>query len=154
MAEYTSQEVVINRDFANILLGALKVVPGGALLATGKVRLSSDPAFAPQPGDSLASYVAGEATFSGYPAGGIAVSLHTGLNVSTQIQGALTTALFIAATAMPFVPGNVTGYWIDDGTIVAVAEKFAGGVTVNFGAVGDFLELDAVIPVNLFQAAA
>lgn len=151
MNQYTSQNVVFGKAFANIVLAALKTVPGGALLATGKLRLSKASPFNPTSGMSLADLEADEADFSGYPAGGVAVSLTTGVNVTPQIQGAVTRGIFEAATATPFVGNSVTGYWVDDGTEMAIGEAFTDDQVAAFNAVGDFLILNALIPLNLLQ---
>jgi hypothetical protein len=154
MAQYTSQQVAFGRVFANLLLGALKTVPGAALLATGKVRLSKDPSFSPAADTSLATLEANECDFSGYPAGGVAVSLTIGVNVTPQIQGAITSATFEAATASPFVPNQCYGYWIDDGTEMAIGEAFGSAGPIPFADVGDYLVLNAAIPEALLQPAA
>jgi hypothetical protein len=151
---YSAKKVVIGQAAANALLGALTTGHVGGLLATGKLRLSHDPSFNPTPQSTLASLSAQEANFSGYPAGGVAVSLTTGLNLSPNAQGASQAALFEAAAATPFVADNITGWWIDDGTIFWVGERFAAGLIAGFAAVGDFLELIAIIPELLTQATS
>jgi hypothetical protein len=150
--QYTSQSVVYGRTFMNGLLKTMKTVPGAALLATGKLRLSKDPSFAPTPATTLAELEANECDFSGYPAGGIAVSLTTDLNETPQIQGILTRGVFAATTATPFVPGSALGYWIDDGTDMAIGERFADEGTASFANVGDFLVLNAVLPGRMLQS--
>lgn len=154
MAQYTSRNVVFGDVFANAWVLALKTVPGAALLAAGKLRLSKDPSFNPNSKTTLAELEANECDFSGYPAGGIAVSLTTGLDLTPQIQGAITSGTFVAATATPFVSGTAYGYWIDDGTDMAMAEKFASPFNAPFAEVGAFLVLNAAIPLGLLQPAS
>ncbi len=154
MNQWTSLNVVIGQVAANKWVGALKTRPAAALLATGKLRLSKDPAFGPTQQSTLAELEANEADFSGYPAGGIAVSITDGLNISPTIQGAMTSGTFEAATATPFIGNAVTGYWIDDGTDPVTMEAFPNAQTADFSSVGDFLVLNAVLPMNLLQRAA
>lgn len=151
MAQYTSTNLIFGRTFANAMLAALKTVPGAALLAAGKVRLSSDAAFSPTADTTLAALVANESAFTGYPAGGVAVSLTTGVDVQPQTQGAITSAVFEGTGTRPLVaPGVAYGYWIDDGVEPAVMEKFPSPVT--FENAGDYLVLNCIIPELLNQS--
>jgi hypothetical protein len=152
--QYTSLQPVFGMDFVNTVLAAYKTVPGGALIVGGKVRLSQDPAFAPTPASLIADLAAQEANFSGYTAGGYAAVLSAPVVITPFIQGVLIPALAIAAVASPFVPNDVTGYWLDDGTNVIMAERFADLGIAAFGAPADFLSLLLVLPFNLLQAAA
>jgi len=154
MDQYTAQAVVIGRDFANTVLAAMKTVPGGALIVTGKVRLSQDPAFNPTPASTRAGLAAGEADYSGYAAGGIAYVVPDPVNLDTETQGLQVTVAFVATAANPFVENTIYGWWIDDGTNVVVAEKFANDATANFGAAGDFLSLNTRVPFMLEQNAS
>lgn len=148
---YTSRAVVLGRTFAGALLGAIATRPAAALIAAGKIRLSKDPAFNPTPDTTLASLTGAEANYSGYAAGGIAAVFSVVLGVTPIIAGVLANALFYATTASPFVSNNVYGYWVDDGTNICIAEKFAGGGIASFGAAGDFLDLTTIIPADLQQ---
>jgi len=154
VTNYQTQELVYGSAFMDTVIEALVTRPAGALVVTGKVRLSKDPAFDPAPGSVITDFTTHEADYSGYAAGGIAVALSAPLNVTTTIRGALTSALFVAATASPFVPNNVYGYWLDDGTNVIAGERFAGGGVASFGAPGDFLDLEAMLPFGLLQGVA
>jgi hypothetical protein len=151
---YASKSVVFGTAFAKTVLAALKTAPANPLINTGKVRLSHDPAFNPIPASTVAALVAQEASFSGYTAGGIAVALSAPLNLTTQVDGVLTSALFLAVTASPFVADVAYGWWIDDGTNVIAGEAFAGGVNVGFNGPGDFLDLEVFLPYVLHQATA
>jgi hypothetical protein len=132
------------------VLLALKTVPGGALIVSGKARLSKDPSFAPTPDSTIASLAALEADYTGYAAGGIAVVLTTSLNLSPGCLGDLATALFEATGSA--VTNTVYGYWVDDGTSVVCGERFAGGGVVAFQVAGDFLDLTVLLPMQLIQA--
>lgn len=150
MAEYNSTTVIYGRSFLNTILAAFKTLPAAALIiAAAKIRLSKDPAFAPTADSTIAGLAAQEATFTGYPAGGIAVVQSAPVNLSPGAQGELATALF---TATGSAIGNVvTGYWIDDGTNVVLAERFAGGLNVSFAVANDFLELVVQLPLQTVQ---
>jgi hypothetical protein len=149
--EYTAQQVTVGLTFADELLTALTTRPAAAIIAAGKIRLSQDPAFNPTPQSTVAALAANEATYSGYAAGGIALVLTVGLNLSPSIVGAVASALFVASGGGPFVSNNVYGYWVDDGTNLVVGEKFAGGGIASFGAPGDFLDLNVAVPLALGQ---
>lgn len=149
---YAAQRVVIGQGAANALLACLSVRPAAQLLATGKVRLSKDPLYNPQPGTLLAALTAQEANYSGYTAGGIAVALNGPINLSGNAQGYVQSVLFSAAVGAPFVPNNVTGWWIDDGTLLWYGERFANNLVASFATPGDYLELVVITPEQLFQA--
>jgi hypothetical protein len=149
---FKSQNVIYGTAFLNTVLAAFKTIPAAALIATGKLRLSHDPAFNPVPGTALAALVAQEANFSGYPAGGAAVVLSAPVNLSPTAQGAVVSNLFLATTASPFVNDNCTGYWIDDGTNFIMGEAFGAGQAAAFSSPGDFLELIVELPMQAGQA--
>jgi hypothetical protein len=152
MAAYASASVVFGTNFLNTLMAALKTTASGPLVATAKVRLNTNPAFNPQPGDSIATNTANEADFSGYTTGGDSLTISNPVNLSATCQGVVGAVTFTSATASPFVSGTAYGYWVDDGTNVIVAERFANGVNFGFSAPGDFLELIVQIPAQAFQA--
>ncbi len=153
MNSYFGQNCVYGDEFANTVLAAYKTVPGGALIiGSSTIRLSSDPAFNPTPGTTIASLTPNEATFSGYTAPVVALSAP--LNQSPVCAGILNNVLFIATTGTPFVSGNVYGWWIDDGTNFIAGERFANGGIANFSEPGDFLDLTAVLPLQLQQATS
>jgi len=149
MPFYQAQRVTLGEDFANTVLAALKTVPGGALVTAGKLRLSKDPTFNPQPSNVIADFTANEADYSGYVSGGISVTLTAPVDLSTVCNGVLFTGLFEATTASPFVGCTVWGWWIDDGTNVICGEKFDGSLSYAFAAPGNFLSLTAIIPLQL-----
>lgn len=149
---YQSQEVGYGRTFADTILAALKTVPGGALITSGKIRFSKDPAYDPTPASAIADLSAHECDFSGYTSGGYATTLSAPLNLSTVCGGVQCSALAIAGTASPFVPNTVYGYWLDDGTNVIAFERFAGGASMSIAAPGDFIDLQVFLPLQLAQA--
>jgi hypothetical protein len=151
MSAYASAQVTFGTAFLNTLMAALKTAPMNPLVNTAKIRLNTNPAFNPSPGDAISTNTANEADYTGYTAGGIAVSLSSPVNLSPTCQGVVASALFTATSASPFVSSVVYGYWIDDGTNVILAEKFAGGINVAFDAAGAFLELIVQLPAQAIQ---
>lgn len=150
---YQSQRLNIGRTWAKSNVAAFKTDPGAALIVTPKVRLSGDPVFNPTSDSTLASLVAGEAIFSGYTAGGYAPTFSDALNIAADVVGEIANVIPTLATATPLVTATVYGYWMDNGADVIVSEKFANGITFTFALVGDFLDLQIVIPVMLSQKA-
>lgn len=149
---YQSQNVVYGQAWAATLTAALKTAPANPLVNTAKIRLSSQNGYNPQVNSTIASLAANEASYSGYPAGGIAAVLTAGLNLSGNCEGAIAQAVFEATAATPFVPGVVYGYWVDDGTNVILGEAFAGGGSAGFNIPGAFLTLAVLFPTQLLQA--
>jgi hypothetical protein len=135
----------------NAVIAAFKTVPGAALIVAGKVRLSQDPSFAPTPDSTIAGLAANEADYSGYAAGGIAAVLSAPVNLSNNAQGTIISATFTAVSATPFVPNQVYGWWLDDGTNFIAGERFVNNGQAPFGAVGDFLALIVLLPGQLLQ---
>lgn len=152
MSVYTTVGVVYGRTFMNTVLSVFKTASVPALIVAGKVRLSKDPAFSPTPDSTIASFTGQEATFTGYPAGGIAVSLTTNLFLTAGALGDLTTALYVDTG--PAIGNTIWGYWIDDGVNVIAAERFAGGFSVPMSLAGDFLDLTVILPMQLTQQAS
>jgi hypothetical protein len=139
VAFYNSQNIVLGKGLVDALLSCLATRPMLALIVAGKIRLSSDPAFAPSPNSAISDFTAGEATFSGYPAGGIAAVLSGVVNQSPNLQSVTAPALFIESSPAT-ITNQIYGYWMDDGTLVDVAEVFVGG-PFPFSKPGDFLDL-------------
>jgi hypothetical protein len=149
---YASQYVVYGRAFMETVIAAFKTVPGGALVVTGKVRLSTDPSFNPTPLSKISDLTPNEANYSGYASGGIAAVLSAPVILSPAAVATVISAFFLATTGSPFVPNNTYGYWIDDGTNVIAAERFANAGVAGFGEAGDFLALTVLLPMQLAQA--
>jgi hypothetical protein len=152
---WSALQAVFGRAFADTVIAAFKARPAGPLVsATAKFRLSKDAAYNPTPDSTIAGLAANEADYSGYTAGGETVVLSAAVNLSSIGVGALATQLFEATVAGPFVPANVYGWWIDDGTNVIAAEAFPVGTVATFASPGDFLDLTAVLPVRFYQSTS
>lgn len=99
-------------------------------LTTLKMRLFKS-TFNPMPSNVLADFVAAEAAFSGYPAGGIAITWGTafyapggGAAVNSQL------AQFNSAT--PFsATDTIGGYWLDNGTVALLYAVFDNPVSMG-----------------------
>lgn len=150
--DYQSKNVVYGQAWAATLTAALKTAPMNPLVNAAKIRLSSQAGFNPLVSSTPASLAANEASYSGYPAGGIAAVLTAGLNLSSSCEGAIAQAVFEATAATPFVPGVAYGYWVDDGTNVILAEAFPAGQSASFNVPGAFLTLAVLFPTQLLQA--
>lgn len=121
-------------------------------LALCKVRLYQS-SFTPTSTSSKADFVAAEANFSGYPAGGIAMTawLDPGFNPNGGASIQSPAIQFALATATPIVPNEIGGMWIET----------AAGDFWNYGAldnpksmavVGDILPIDATLVYGLNPA--
>lgn len=153
MPSYTPVNVVWGQAAAAAALGLIAQEQNPPLTESAVVRLSTNPAFNPTPTSTVASLAATEADFSGYTAGGTPITTWAVANQSAVAQGAMASVLFLATSATPFVDGIVYGYWIDNGSIVLVAERFANSQFFTFGSPGDYLELLTVLPFQLNQAS-
>jgi len=149
---YVSVGVFLYREFAVKMLGRIATGNAAAIVVSGKIRLSKDPAFAPAQGQTRAGLAAMEADYTGYAAGGIAAVFSATLNQRLGVVAVVAPALFLATAADPQVAATVTGWWIDDGTDLVCAERFAAGVTRPFVVPGDYLALDCPIPLMLAVA--
>lgn len=154
MPSYTTQNVGYSRVFADSVLAAFKADPGAALIVTGKVRLSRDPDFNPAFDTPVADLTPNEADFTGYPAGGVAVTMSDPLNILTTAQAILISALFIVTEDDPQVENQVYGWWIDNGTDVIAYERFNTSGPFNLAEPGDYLDCTILLPMRLAQAAA
>lgn len=150
--QYTSQRPTYGQAFLNTILAAYKTRPAGALIVSGKVRLINSPTFAPTPQTTVAELAAVECAYSGYPAGGAALTVGDPVNLSRTCQGAVTAIQFVATTATPFVPDTAYGYWVDDGTNMICVEMFPSGQEAPFASAGAFLELLLELPQQAPQA--
>ncbi len=152
MTDYVAQAVVYGRTFLNTLLAALLTRPAAALVVGAKLRLSKNPVFNPLPASVITDFTGLEADYTGYAAGGIALTIGAPLNLSGVIQGTEETTLFAATGSA--ITNSVYGYWVDDGTNVLFAEKFASGGIATFAIAGDFLNLSTRTPLGLLAPAA
>lgn len=151
---YESQSVVYGRAFLATVLGALKVDPAAALIVAPKVRLTKDAVFNPLPSSLVADLELNEADFTGYTTGGYAPTLSGVVNLGSNIVGLTAGVLPTCSGAGAPSPNTVYGWWMDDGTNVIVAERFANGLFFTFQNPGDFLDLAIALPLALLQAAA
>lgn len=141
----TTALLVWGRALVNAMLAALSARPAAALLATPTVRLFVGDT-APSPDSVFADFT--EPTFHGYAP--VTLTLAGPVQLGTQATGMIAAANFIA-TSGGTIDDTVTGYWLTDGvSAVYGAERFADAV--EFGAVGDFLDLSVALPVGLYQA--
>lgn len=137
---------VFSSDWMYDMIGELgSAVPAPASLALGEIHLFQG-AIIPTPDTLLADLVATEADFDGYAAVVTGPPVRV---VSAANQWALfVTAMSVVSGALPITGNTVTGYWYETAAGVLVySERF--GTPVNMGAIGDFLNLDAMIPFNL-----
>lgn len=95
------------------------------VLAASKLRLWVA-GFAPTVTTTKAEFVAEEADFSGYPAGGITITAFADPildpNGGASINGGV--QQFVVVTATPIVPNSIGGWWLED----------SAGVVWYFGA--------------------
>lgn len=151
---WTAQRVVWGRAFMNSVVAALKTAAEDPLIMTGKIRLNTNPAYNPTPDSTRAALAADEAAYSGYTAGGIALTVGDPVRLAENIVGAMSSVLYRATDVDPFVSATVYGWWIDNGTIVVCGEAFPSGTVAAFGNPFSFLQLDISLPFGLMQAAA
>jgi len=146
---YQSKNIRLWRAFVASMLNAVKVVPGAALIVGGKIRLSKSESFNPLGTEAVADFEADEADYTGYAAGGIAATFSVPVNQNASTLAIVAPALFVAGTATPQVACTVYGWWLDDGTNVVMAERFANNLNKAFAAPGDFLALDVPLSASL-----
>jgi len=149
MASRTAGHLVYGRAWLSTIVAALKTVPGAALLAAGKVRLTKVVGFNPQSSMTIATLTPDECDFVGYPAGGLALTPSAEVNVTQATIGVIGNATFICTDSAAPGPNSCTGYWIDDGVNVVVAEAFVPGQTVVFAQNGDYLDLQIAVAFAL-----
>lgn len=153
MAGYSSQLITYGNAYLKTQATAQKTAPTNPLINTGKVRLTTATGFSPSGTNTIAELSPNEANFSGYTAGGLALTLTGPVNLSALCEGMIAALTFLATTASPFVPNVLTGYWVDDGTNVIAQEAFPSpGITIS--AAGDFLALLLQLPQQVNQPCA
>lgn len=137
--EFSSQQMVMTRDLTNALIAALKTVPAAALVGTANLHLFNNNVI-PTPDTPLSAFV--ETAFSGYTVRALTITL--GLNLPNNAQGGQSFAIEVAATASPFVPDTLQGYYVTDSTnaILYASEVFPDPIPM--AAVGDYLDLFVV----------
>jgi hypothetical protein len=151
VAAYSSQNITYGNAYQKTAALAQKTAPTNPLINTAKVRLSTQLGFSPSGTATIAELAANEANYSGYTAGGLALTLTGPVNLSALCEGMIAALTFLATTATPFVPNTLYGYWVDDGTNVIAQEAFpAPGITI--AGPGDFLALLLQLPQQVNQA--
>jgi hypothetical protein len=138
----------INRAFLDAIATAYGTRPAAALAPTLTVKLINSAVLVLTPDTDLATLTAAEANFSGYSAQSLTI---TGpVRGGTKYEGMIGTVTFVATTASPFVTDTAYGYWVETAGALLMAEMFGAGSQVPFGNVGDFLDLDALLPALSF----
>lgn len=143
---YTMQAFMWARALLNAMLGALTARPAGALLTTPSVVLyTAGPT--PGPGSAVTDFT--EADFSGYAAEPVTPS--AAVELGTNSQALVFTALFVATTASPFVPNVLVGYIVTD-----AASAYYGGEEfpepLSISEAGQFLQINGAFPAHLYVA--
>jgi len=129
-------------------LGADTVTYGG--LDDGLVKLFTGP-LTPTPATTLADLEAVEADYTGY---GAATITTMGTVKPSALQWALFKSVYFAISGSgPYTGNEITGYWVEtDEPNLVLAERFAAPVTLE--ALGDFLDLNVMVPLNLVVPVA
>lgn len=140
---WKTKKATYSRGLVGALLGALSAIPGAVLLATPKIVLWTDgPTITPD--FDPAAYTA--PTFNGYAPQ--AVTLSGVVNIGGSDQARLEGVDFIA-TSGGTISDTCNGYILVDTTLAIgyMIERF--DTPISFGAVGDFLELDLILPLPM-----
>lgn len=140
---WKTQKATFARALIDALLAALSARPAAGLLATPQIILWNDGP-TPSPDFDPASYT--QPTFHGYAA--LPVTLSAPVNIGGTDQAAVGTVTFIA-TSGGTISDTVNGYCLVDTTLAIpyMIERFAS--PLSFGRVGDFLQLDLVVPLPM-----
>jgi hypothetical protein len=139
--EYTSANIVYSRQYLNRIASAMIAGPGLVLWDTPQLYLNVNASFVPGPNVTADQIIANNASFSGYPTNGLALTVAGPVNVNPATQAVLGTGTFTATAASVFVPNDVYGYWITDKTGLILMEQFPPGVSASLATPGDFLTL-------------
>jgi hypothetical protein len=131
------------RGLVEALLDALSTVPGAALLATPKLVLWTDgPTITPDwdPADFTAP------TFHGYAP--VAITFAGSVNIGGTDLAVVKSGIFIATTGGA-IDDSCNGYALVDTTLAIpyLIERFP--TPMNFGTVGDFLQIDLIVPLPM-----
>lgn len=151
MASRSLSLPVVSRVFASLLLEA--IAPASTedhLIVTPKLALIGSPTLSLTPDLTKADIDVEQAVFSGYTAGGSAVTL-TSPGIVRQgpgIQLLAGNVTWVLTTADPLVTGTIYGAYLWDATFGLIACGYFDEPVV-LGAVGDYLDLFAGVPVVL-----
>jgi hypothetical protein len=138
---YRSKKATLTQVLSDAMLAALGARPAAALLTTPTVLLyTAGPV--PLPGMVVGSYT--EATFHGYAAA--AITLVGPVTLGGTDRGVVGSVTFVATTGGT-ISDTCIGYLLVDTTkaIVYDGEQFT--TPISFGAAGDFLDLDFILPL-------
>lgn len=133
--------LVIGQTLLDALLGCLAARPAAALLTTPKLQLFVGNTTV-TPLSAWADFTF--ATFHGYA--DAAVTLTAPGNLANGDQCVTSAVNYIATTGGSLGAQNIAGYILSDGAAAFYAgERF--DVPVSIAAVGDFLDLDFILPL-------
>jgi hypothetical protein len=148
---YETGTLILSVYLRNLMLAALAARPAAALWATPTVHLSQDPAFNPTQDSVLATLAANEATFTGYAAATPVLAGPYNSTVNTQVE--ISTVVFAATPSGSFIPNQIYGYWLSDGTNYIAGEAFGSAGPVAIQAAGDYVEIDLLVPLFYRQTS-
>lgn len=142
----TTQNFTWARAIVNDMLEALATRPAAVLFTTPTLVLYSDGPL-PTPDSAVADYTT--ATASGVTA--TAVTLTGAVNMPGNVQAMIGHADFLSTTTATYTAATAVGYLLTNGTSAYYGgEQFQA--PVNFGANGDVLSLDLVLPSPTSQS--
>lgn len=133
------------RTLVNAVLACLGTRPAAALLSTPTIVLySAGPA--PTPDSAVADFT----TVTASAVTATAVTLTGAVNLSGDVQAMIGHVDFLSTTTGTYTADTAEGYIMTNGTTTYYGgEQFAA--PVNFGANGDNLSLDVIIPLPTAQ---
>lgn len=141
---------VLNRTFSNDILTAIRVAAVDAVaMVAPKIALIGETGIVITPDTTKAELDAVQAVFTGYTAGGAAVTF----NVANLRHGQNAVALagnvsWVVTAADPQLLDTVTGWYLYDTTFGLIcSENLAAPVVL--GQVGDWFDLFAGVPLYL-----
>lgn len=143
--------VIMSREFVNALL--LAVRPASAedhLLVAPKIGLITSDPLSLGPDTTLAELEAIQAAFSGYTAGGQAITLGAiPIRAKFDAVALAGNVAWVGSETDPFVSASIGGWYLHDTTYGLVcACQFAQPVLI--ASPGDYLDLFVGLPVKLY----
>jgi hypothetical protein len=149
---YTARSFTYSQAFAQAIVAAYLARPAAALIAAPDVHLFKANTISPTPQSVAADFAAGEADYTGYAL--TSPTLTGPANLSTQIEGAVTSTTFLISAGPVTVTNVIGGYWIQQGSVVVGYEVFVSGQTQTMAAIGDYIALNLALPVMEFQSVS
>jgi hypothetical protein len=139
--------VILSRAWAMLVAQDLVSLPMAPPLDSPELHLMGAAGFAPSPDTLTADLTAVEAGFSGYA---FATPSSFGpVTFGTSQVGLVFDNLWVASATIPFIPDTVTGWWLQVGSDWALAAFFVSPGAVAIAQSGDWLALDAAVPLSL-----